>query len=74
MEIVKNKKKIVNIYIVYEIDRYVNISSYSTMENCLFGAVKLTKHVDFDLYKYFGYGIGFDRKVFFQMMMKLIEM
>ena len=74
MEIVKNKKKIVNIYIVYEIDRYVNISSYSTMENCLFGAVKLTKHVDFDLYKYFGYGIRFDRKVFFQMMMKLIEM
>ena len=47
-------RKIVNIYIVYEIDRYVNISSYSTLENCFFGAVKLTKHVDFDLYKYSG--------------------
>ena len=35
--------KIVNIYIVYEIDRYVNISSYSMLENCLFGAVKLKK-------------------------------
>ena len=57
--------KIVNIYIVYEIDRYVNISSYSTLENCLFGAVKLTKHVDIDLYKYSGYGIRFDRKRFF---------
>ena len=32
------------------------------MENCLFGAVKLKKHVDVDLYKYSGYGIGFDRK------------
>ena len=42
-------------------DKYVDISSYSTLENCLFGAVKLTKHVDIDLYKYSGYGIGFDR-------------
>ena len=31
----------------------------------MFGAVKLTKHVDTDLYKYSGYGIGFDRKEFF---------
>ena len=28
----------------------------------MFGAVKLTKHIDVDLYKYSGYGIGFDRK------------
>ena len=28
----------------------------------MFGAVKLTKHVDIDLHKYSGYGIGFDRK------------
>ena len=58
-------RKIVNIYIVYEIDRYVNIRSYSTLENCLFGAVKLVKHVDIDLYKYSGYGIRFDRKGYF---------
>ena len=32
------------------------------LENCLFGAVKLTKHVDVDLCNYSGYGIGFDRK------------
>ena len=44
------------------IERSVNISSYTTLENCLFGAVKLTKHTDVDLYKYSGYGIGFDRK------------
>ena len=39
-----------------------NISSYPTLENCLFGAVSLTKHIDIDQYKYSGYGIGFDRK------------
>ena len=54
--------KIVNIYIVYEIERSANISSYPALENCLFGTVKLTKHVDVDLYKYSGYGIRFDRK------------
>ena len=32
------------------------------LENCLFSAVKLTKHVDVIQYKYSGYGIGFDRK------------
>ena len=31
----------------------------------MFGAVKLTKHVDIYQYKYSGYGIGFDRKGFF---------
>ena len=51
--------KIVNIYTVDEIDKYVNISSYSTLENCLFGTVELTKYVDTDPYKYFGYVIGF---------------
>ena len=37
-----NHGKIVNMYIVYEIKRNVNISSYPTLENYLFGAVKLT--------------------------------
>ena len=60
-----NHRKIVNIYIVYEIEKRVNISSYPTLENYLFGAVKLTKHVDVGQYKYLGYGIGFDRKGFF---------
>ena len=38
-----NRGKIVNIYIVYEIEKSVNISDYPTLENCLIGAVKLTK-------------------------------
>ena len=60
-----NHGKITNIYIVYEIEKSVTISSYPTLENCLFGAVKLTKHVDIDQCKYSGYGIGFDRKGFY---------
>ena len=45
---------IVNIYIIYE---QLSVSSYRTLENCLFGVVSLTKHVDIDHYKYSGYGI-----------------
>ena len=69
-----NHGKIVNIYIVYEIERSVNISSYPTLENCLFGAVELTKHVDVDLYRYSGYGIRFDMKGSCSIVMKLVEM
>ena len=60
-----NHGTIVNIYIVFEISKNYNISSYPTLENCLFGTVSLIKHVDIDQYKYSGYGIGFDGKVKF---------
>ena len=51
--------KIVNIYIVYEINKKDNtIISDPTLENCLFGAVTLTKNADTDKYGYSGYGIG----------------
>ena len=53
---------IANVFIVYEISENYNISSYPALENCLFGAVSLTKHADIDQYKYSGYSIGFDRK------------
>ena len=55
--------KIVNIYIVYEINKKDNtIISDPTLENCLSGAVILTKNVNTDRYGYSGFGIGFDRK------------
>ena len=53
--------KIVNIYIVYEISKNYSINSYPTLENCLFGAVTLTKTADIDKYNYSRYGIGFGR-------------
>ena len=53
--------KVVNIYNVYEISKSINISDYLTLENCLIGAVTLTKNADIDRNGYSGYGIGFDR-------------
>ena len=49
-----NHKKVVNIYIVYEISKSINISDYPTLENCLVGAVTLTKNADIDKYGYSG--------------------
>ena len=51
-KITYDHEKGVNIYIVYEIIKNYNISSYSTLENCLFGAVTLIKNADIDKYKY----------------------
>ena len=60
---------------MYEIEKSKNISSYPTLKNSLFGAVKLIKNVDVDLYKYSGCGIGFDRKGFFHILLeKLVKM
>ena len=50
-----NHKKVVNFYVVYEITNFHGIDSYPTLTNALFWAVKLTKNVDIDKYKYSGY-------------------
>ena len=55
-------KKIVNIYIVYELAASSSHDSDPTIKNCLFGAVTLTKNADIEKYRYSGYGIGFDRR------------
>ena len=55
-------KKVVNIYIVYELRASSFHASDPTLKNCLFGAVTLTKNADIEKYKYLGYGIGFDRR------------
>ena len=55
-------EKAVNIYIVYELAGSSSHSDDSTLKNCLFGALTLTKNDDIDKYGYSGYGIGFDRK------------
>ena len=60
-KVTHNHGTIVNIYNVYGVSKNYNISSYPTLENCLFGAVSFTKNADIDQYKYSGYGIGFDR-------------
>ena len=58
-----NHKKVVNIYIVYELNKIAVIgNNFPTLQNALFGAITLTKNADIDKYGYSGYGIGFDRK------------
>ena len=56
-----NHGPIVKIYIVCRLTLGTR-STGITLENCLFGAVKLTKNVDIDKYKHSGYGIGFDSR------------
>ena len=53
--------KMVNIYIVYKLNPTPNDFD-SALENCLFGAIKLTKNADIDKYKYSGYGIRFNER------------
>ena len=55
-------QKVMNIYIVYNLESNLNYNPDFTLENCLFGGVKITKNTDVDKYKYSGYGIGFDGK------------
>ena len=54
--------KVVNIYNVYELGASSSHINDSTLKNCLFGAVTLTKNADVDKYRCSGYGIGFDRR------------
>ena len=57
-----NNDNIVNIYIVYLIDRISNSRSTDyTVQNALFGGIKITKNAtDTSKHKYEGYGICFD--------------
>ena len=55
-------KKVVNIYIVYELGASTSHIDDSTLKNCLFGAVTLTTNAEIDKYGYSGYGIWFDRR------------
>ena len=57
-----NHKKAVNVYIIFEITASSFNNADPTLKSSLFGAIRLTKNVDNDKYKYYGYGIGFDRR------------
>ena len=48
-----------NIYIVYDLKSSLKNFAFA-LQNCLFGADKLTKNSDIDKYQYSGYGIGSD--------------
>ena len=60
-QVTYNHGPVVNISIVYETTPHTKTSNI-TLENHLFGAIKLTKNSDIDKYKYSGSGIGFDSR------------
>ena len=65
---------IINIYIVCKLNKTLG-NFDPNLENCLFGAVKLTKIADIDKHKYSGYGIGLDQKeLFYFLIVVMIKM
>ena len=59
-----NATKIVNAYIVYDLDNWPNIPIRNfTLKSCLFGATNIAKNSDKSKWVYGGYGIAFDGKV-----------
>ena len=60
-QVTYNHGPIVNIYIAYGTISDTKTSNI-TLENCLFGVVKLTKNADVNKYKFSGYGSGFDSR------------
>ena len=59
-KLVYSHGKTVNLYIVYELKNRKIDSPDFTVQNGLFGAVKITKNANTSHYKYEGYGICFD--------------
>ena len=54
-------KKVLNLYISYTLNPLLrNLNTGFTLNDSLFGSVKLTKNADPNKYKYSGYNIGFD--------------
>ena len=61
-------KKVINVYISDTLNPWLrNLSTDFTLNDSLFGCVKLTKNADPDKYKYSGYGIGFDSSLEFSL-------
>ena len=55
--------KIVNVYIVYDLDAWPKIPLRNiTLKNCLFAVTNIVKHTDKRMYVYSGWGIAFDGK------------
>ena len=56
-----NNKAIINIYIVYRLNPIFSTRNTGyTVQNALFGAMKITKNTDYSKNNYTGYGICFD--------------
>ena len=60
-DIINISNNIINIYCVYKLDPIdFSRNNKFTIQNALFGAIKITKNANTSKYKYKGYGIYFD--------------
>ena len=58
-----NNGNVINIYCVYKLDSLASSRDTTfTIQNALFGAMKITKNADTSKYDYKGYGICFDER------------
>ena len=56
-----NNRNVVNIYVVYKLDPISSTRNTDyTIQNALFGAIKITKNTDYSKNNYTGYGLCFD--------------
>ena len=67
--------KIVNVYIVYDLDYWPKIPLKNLkLKNCLFGATNIAKNSDKEKQVYSSYEISFDRKGEWSYCNKMLEM
>ena len=53
---ISNHKKVINPYFSYKLHPQLrNLNTYFTLNNCLFGSVKVTKNADLDKCNYIGW-------------------
>ena len=56
-----NNKNVINIYVVYKLDPISSTRNIDyTIQNAIFGAIKITKNADYSKNDYTGYGLCFD--------------
>ena len=59
--ILNNNKNVINIYVVYKLDPISSTRNTNyTIQNALFGAIKITENADYSKNNYTGYGLCFD--------------
>ena len=59
--IIPNNNNVINIYVVYKLDPISSTRNTDyTIQNALFGAMKITKNADYSKNNYTGYGLCFD--------------
>ena len=59
--IIPNNNNVINIYVVYKLDPTSSTRNTDyTIQNALFGTLKITKNIDYSKSNYTGYGLCFD--------------